>query len=972
MGKTTAEAIQELGCGALRFPYGALADRYLWHSGDYSTATNGLVPKMVYVPSYMQSWPGINPDGTFYQDMDFDEYMELCQVQGRKSLVCVNALSYKTNPGQITYEELKTSAVEWVRYAQLKGYQVDYWQIGNEMDHHDDLQTKAEYLALYRDFAAAMKAVDPTIKVGPGILNNSNWYQPLVKDSPELTDFVSVHQYMWNWTDTISNYEDWRSTSSDYINNINTAINVIKADASKPTEIHVTETNVTGHDTAGTTNNLYKSLWMAEVLLNQAKAKYVAYSYYWGLHSPWKGTNDESAFEGDDLSVALRMDNNAFKPSAHAISLINRFLLDTFVYTDKSVNQIRTYATKSAAEDRINIILINRNDVEEEVDLNFKSLSSAWAGTRYTYTGTGPYDQEPFITDNRIAVVSGTNLNTMLPPLSMTVLELVEADPNQPLISILSPFDGERVEIGADVIVSADAGDPDGNIERVDFMLDGTLFASDSTAPYEAIAYNMQSGAHTLEAVVWDADGNSARDSVNISSAGTIVFGTENIPWQGGASNKTITVVTNGITFALTARSSGENLWQNNGGDHLAVRGGDLDARIDDGLTDGTDDDEFITFTLSVGGPIKEVELESLLLTQVYADRSRGELLDAEGNSVLFNNIEGDANNHGQNPSLNYSDQMSTLIPLSIQNVGGKGDNTWELTVVAREGVNGDTVFQVDDLSFNYTLKDSSLVTFGVKDSDTDWGKWVSNSIDATQTTATATYETNGINFSLEMTASGPLRKFSGGDGAALAVIGGTHDSRIDPAGEGTEDDEWITFKLSVSGKELEEINLNSISMFYHNTVAGIEVVDGSANSVSLTRNGGDQTQVYTAGQMSGLTPLSLSNVGGQGDNSWEMTVYARVGTMQFDDITFQYDLGSTVVVTNMGPLTIESLPGGTNLQIRWESVAGASYRLLEIGDLVSGNWQTNTAGIEATPPENTNLVSTVPAKAFFKVEVEQ
>jgi hypothetical protein len=541
------------------------------------------------------------------------------------------------------------------------------------------------------------------------------------------------------------------------------------------------------------------------------------------------------------------------------------------------------------------------------------------------------------------------------------------------LISILSPIDGQRVPVAEDLLISVDVADPNDDIERVDFFLNEVLVASNSVAPYETVIPRIASGDHTIEAVVWDAEGNSARDSVNISSAGTIVFGTENIPWQGGASNKTITVVTNGVTFSLTAAASGGNLYQNDFGARLAVSGGEVNGRIDDGLTDGTDDDEFITFTLSVGGPIKEVELESLLLTQVYADRSRGELLDAEGNSVLFNNIEGDANNHGQNPSLNYSDQMSTLIPLSIQNVGGKGDNTWELTVVAREGVNGDTVFQVDDLSFNYTLKDSSLVTFGVSGSDTDWGEWVSNSIDATQTTATATYETNGINFSLEMTASGPLRKFSGGDGSALGVIGGLNSSRLDEgATSDTADDESITFRLSVSGAELESISLNSIGMFYQVASAGIEVVDGSSNSVSFTRDGGAQLQTYTAAQMTGLTPLSLSNVGGQGDNSWEMTVYARDGSMQFDDITFRYDLGSTVVVTNMGPLTIESLPGGTNLQIRWESVAGASYRLLEIGDLVSGNWQTNTAGIGATPPENTNLVSTVPAKAFFKVEVEQ
>ncbi len=186
----------------------------------------------------------------------------------------------------------------------------------------------------------------------------------------------------------------------------------------------------------------------------------------------------------------------------------------------------------------------------------------------------------------------------------------------------------------------------------------------------------------------------------------------------------------------------------------------------------------------------------------------------------------------------------------------------------------------------------ADVVTFGVSGSDTDWGKWVSNSIDATETTATATYETNGINFSLEMTASGPLRKFSGGDGSALGVIGGLNSSRLDEgATSDTADDESITFRLSVSGAELESISLNSIGMFYNVSPAGIEVVDGSANSVSFTRIAGDQTRVYTAAQMTGLTPLSLSNVGGQGDNSWEITVYARDGSMQFDDISFNYTI---------------------------------------------------------------------------------
>jgi hypothetical protein len=704
-GTTTAEAIADLRCGALRFPYGALADRYLWHAGDDPFATNGLVPKLVHVPAYMRSWPGIHPDGTFSKDMDFDEYMALCAAQGRTSMVCVNALSHKYHPDKITYEELKTSAVEWVRYAQRKGYRVDFWQIGNEMDHHADLQSKAEYLALYRDFAAAMKAVDPTIQVGPGTLSNRNWYQPLVADSPELTDFVSVHQYMWSWTSGIDTYEDWLTTSGDYIPHLNSAISVIDTHASKPTQIHVTETNVTGHDRAGTVNNLYKSLWLAEVLLNQARAKHVAYAYYWGLHSPWKGTEDESAFAGDDLSVALRMDDNGFKPSAQVISLLNRFLLDTFVHADRAVNQIRTYATKSSAEDKLNVILINRNAVEEAVALNLASLESPWAGSRYTYTGTDPYDTAPVVTGDRLALVVGGTLETVLPPLSLTVLELAEADPAQPLISILSPTEGERVEMGEAVRVTVETGDPDQNIEGVDFRLDGRRFARATAAPYAAVIPSIPSGAHVLEAVVWDADGNITRDAVAFLAQGRVVFGDSEHPWAGGVPSRTFTVERHGLSFSLTATTSGGDLRTNAGGNLLAVKGGDLDGRIDDGPTAGIDDDESITFTLSVsGGTVAKLELEALQLAQVWANRSRGVLEDGEGNRRPFSNVEGDDDDFGESPALDYAGEMAALVPLSTANVGGQGDGRWALTVAAREGVSGDSVFQVDDLRFTYLL----------------------------------------------------------------------------------------------------------------------------------------------------------------------------------------------------------------------------------------------------------------------------
>ena len=74
----------EMKLGALRFPYGHLADNYLWYTpGDYSNlAVTGPVPK-VASPNAPAKWEwAVNQtDGTFLKDMSFDEFIAICKRQ---------------------------------------------------------------------------------------------------------------------------------------------------------------------------------------------------------------------------------------------------------------------------------------------------------------------------------------------------------------------------------------------------------------------------------------------------------------------------------------------------------------------------------------------------------------------------------------------------------------------------------------------------------------------------------------------------------------------------------------------------------------------------------------------------------------------------------------------------------------------------------------------------------------------------
>ncbi|MEV8065910.1 cellulose binding domain-containing protein [Streptomyces sp. NPDC085995] len=180
----TQDLVKAAGIGMLRYPGGSYGDIYHWQT---HTAPGGYVA------------PGT----------DFDSFMGTVQKVGAQPILIANY-------GSGTPEE----AAGWVRYANVtKKYGAKFWEVGNELygnghygsgwetDEHAD-RSPAAYAHGVLDYISAMKAVDPTIKVGAVLTTPGNWPDGVVADGDAAdwnhtviplvagkADFVIVHWY---------------------------------------------------------------------------------------------------------------------------------------------------------------------------------------------------------------------------------------------------------------------------------------------------------------------------------------------------------------------------------------------------------------------------------------------------------------------------------------------------------------------------------------------------------------------------------------------------------------------------------------------------------------------------------------------------------------------------------------------------------------------------------------------------------
>jgi hypothetical protein len=176
--------LSQAGVEMMRYPGGSYGDIYNWQT---NTAPGGYVA------------PGT----------DFDQFMSTVNAIGAQAILIAN---YGTGTPQ--------EAADWVQYANItKGYNDNYWEIGNEVYGNgyygadweaDDHSSKSPttYADNVLQYASAMKAVDPSIQIGAvltlpgnwpdGVVasgDTMDWNQTVLSIAGSAINFVIVHYY---------------------------------------------------------------------------------------------------------------------------------------------------------------------------------------------------------------------------------------------------------------------------------------------------------------------------------------------------------------------------------------------------------------------------------------------------------------------------------------------------------------------------------------------------------------------------------------------------------------------------------------------------------------------------------------------------------------------------------------------------------------------------------------------------------
>jgi len=175
--------VAELAPTVIRFPGGVFSDTYRWRDG---VGPAGTRPTTENYPGGPKSRHAV---GTL-------EIAEIARRAGGELLITVNAGSGSAR-----------EAADWVRFARAEvSPRVRLWEVGNELYMKGDLSghtlTASQYSARFLEYAAAMRAADPDIRIAAiGGLNRGNyrfvaddrWTEHLLKQAAGQIDMLAVH-----------------------------------------------------------------------------------------------------------------------------------------------------------------------------------------------------------------------------------------------------------------------------------------------------------------------------------------------------------------------------------------------------------------------------------------------------------------------------------------------------------------------------------------------------------------------------------------------------------------------------------------------------------------------------------------------------------------------------------------------------------------------------------------------------------
>lgn len=413
--------------GQFRFPAGSGSNAYFW---------DGIVPTDITNMDPSKILPIVGTNKNYFSPTQFSQFLA---ATGAQANIVVNYFYARYGKTAVNDQVGATAAqIRTARVKQAADYAAGFvqkmnidlkakvlnWEIGNECYGNweqgfnvNGLRnlTGTEYGEDFKVFATAMKAIDPTIKVG-AVLDNSDvvWSSQVLTQVKEVADFLIIHEY---FTPINTSTPASILASVGQIKNDKDTINkwVVKytGNASDYYPIALTEFNSRGTSSVTMVNGLFFSSILGEIIKN-------GYGFSTSWVNEWILENNTSMgliSKADDVDQPQFTPRQAYMP----YYFYGKYFGDYMVNSSTTDSGIDVYSSVFSGGEA-GIVIVNNKGKDQNVKINmnttkFNNKKAYWHEFYATDTIAG--NKKFFINGQTGTSLGGGPTNyTSIPPYS--------------------------------------------------------------------------------------------------------------------------------------------------------------------------------------------------------------------------------------------------------------------------------------------------------------------------------------------------------------------------------------------------------------------------------------------------------------------------------------------------------------------------------------------------------------------------
>lgn len=413
--KSDTDNIYQAGFVGIIFRYNGVISNYkfLWRSG------------------LRQPYSSNNP----WSVADYDGQFQFAKESGLKPNMVINMRDHSPQSAANLVKEVNKE----------RKLNVKYWELGNEVWLWSDYYIhNNKYAQKIKSYSQAMKAVDPSIKIGANLLlGYSDWDNLVVREAAPYIDFIIFHFYPFYVQDNINDYHilgapyafghNFKNSNGQGKGIVENAKDLIRKEApghEDRIEFTVTEFNTGDYDQG---IDLIYGLSTAD-LLGQAARQDVKLMQFHKL-------DNETGWQWGAFTEDYRP-----KPAALAISMYTKHfgdkMLETKVknvptfYTLEKINvpaisdvpYMSAYASRSQDNKKLYLMVVNKHaaaDMRTNIDINHADINSS--AKAYTMNGPSIHSDNKYSDNIKISetVIDNANENFIynFPAHSVTAIE---------------------------------------------------------------------------------------------------------------------------------------------------------------------------------------------------------------------------------------------------------------------------------------------------------------------------------------------------------------------------------------------------------------------------------------------------------------------------------------------------------------------------------------------------------------------